>query len=100
MGCRLAPAAHGALRADRAARGWRRIVAVLVERHAEVVPVAVRPCLAGRTAARQRGVPAVLHALAALQVDGDDPGVGAADGEVHVEAVAPLVCAADADGAA
>src|SRR5690349_6985342 len=83
-----------------AGRRRRRVVSILVEGDAEVV---ARPVRAGRQrtgAAADGRVPAALQALAAVEPDGDGPGVAAADGEVHVEPVGPLVGPADAGGAA
>src|SRR5690606_33283617 len=57
------------------------------------------PGLDGAAAAAQRGVPGVLDALGALELDGDDPVVRPADREVHVEPVRPSLAGADVDGA-
>src|SRR5690606_765896 len=83
-----------------AGRGRHVVVAVAPDRDAEVVPVAVRPGGHGAAAGREGGVPAVLQALAAVELDGDDPVVGAGDREVHVEPVRPRLPRAHADAAA
>ncbi len=51
---------------DPAARSGCCVVAVLVERHSEVVAVSVRAGFTGATAAADRRVPTVLDGLAAL----------------------------------
>src|SRR5690606_12974975 len=75
-------------------------VAVRVQRHAEVVAVAVR-CRGERAArARDVRVPAVLQALARAEPQGRGPLVRARDRDVDVEAVAPRVAAGHGRGAA
>src|SRR5690606_15152263 len=83
-----------------AGRGRHVVVAVAPDRDAEVVPVAVWPGGHGAAAGREGGVPAVLQALAAVELDGDDPVVGAGDREVHVEPVRPRLPRAHTDAAA